>query len=265
MRFALVAIASIAWSLAVLRWVFSRPRSPWRERVVAISMVAGFVALISVAGDFRSIWLRWRAPQSNVAIGITDMGEWWRLTYRRGARTFTTANEIHVPAGALVVLTWSDPRFAAWGAHDFLPHGDGSFYFVAEKPGTDKVAIARLWPPSMRHLRIIADAPGAFDRWFDNEASPARPDERARIFTNSGCGYCHVVRGVSESPSTIAPELTHFGSRRTIAATGLPNQRGFLFGWVVNSRALKSGSEMPRNAVDPIVLRQLVAYLESLR
>src|SRR5438067_4005158 len=266
MRFALVAIASIAWSLTVLRWSISRARSPWRKRVVIVSMVAGLLAIISVAADLRSIWLRWHAPSSNVAIGITDMGQWWQLSYRRGTRAFITANEIHVPAGALVVLTWKGPRFAAWSARDFLPHGDGSFYFVADSTGVDDVAIVSLWPPSMRHLRIIADAPAAFDRWFDNEASPAKPDDRgSRIFTSAGCTYCHVVRGISESPWKIAPELTHFGSRHTIAGTGLPNERGFLTGWVVNSRALKSGSEMPRNAVDPVVLRQLVAYLESLR
>ena len=54
-------------------------------------------------------------------------------------------------------------------------------------------------------------------------------------------------------------------SRRTIAAIDLPNEHGYLSGWIVNSRALKHGSEMPENNVDAAVLHQLVSYLESLR
>ena len=266
MRFALVAIASITWSLTVLRWSFSRAGSPWRKRTVIVSIVAGVAALASIAGDARSIWLLRHAPDSNVAIGITDMGDWWRISYRRGARACITANEIHVPAGATVLLTWNAPPFAAWSSRNVLPHGDGTFCFVAGSAGVDDVSILRLWPPSRRHLRVVADAPAAFDRWFDNEVAPAKADDSgSRAFVSAGCAYCHVVRGVSESPWKIAPELTHFGSRRTIASTNLPNEKGFLAGWIVNSKALKSRSAMPRNAVDPIVLRELVAYLESLR
>ena len=267
MRFLLVAIASIAWSLTILRWSFARARSPWRDRVIVVSLVAGLMAIASIAGDLRSLWLRWRAPRSNVIIDIDDMGQWWHLTYRRGTRAFITANEIHVPAGALVSITWKSPRFVAWSAHDFLPHDhDGCFFFVAESTGIDDAVVLSLWPPSRRRLRIIADSPPLFERWFDNEMAPAKSDDvGSRVFASAGCTYCHVVRGVSESPWKVAPELTHFGSRRTIASINLPNRQGFLSGWVVNSRALKSSSEMPRNAVDPVVLRQLVAYLESLQ
>src|SRR5438874_10726464 len=84
--FALVAIASIAWSLTVLRWSISRRHSLWRKRVVAVSVAAGVAAAVSIAADLRSIWLRWRAPHSNVAIVIKDMGQWWHLSYRRGTK-----------------------------------------------------------------------------------------------------------------------------------------------------------------------------------
>ena len=61
------------------------------------------------------------------------------------------------------------------------------------------------------------------------------------------------------------PDLTHFAARRTIAATSLPNRRGFLAGWVVDPPGLKPGTEMPRNRLDPLVLQKMLNYLESLR
>jgi len=127
------------------------------------------------------------------------------------------------------------------------------------------VLLIRLWPPMWRHVRVVADPPGAFDRWFANELRSAARIADSELFVSSGCAYCHVIRNVAENPSTIAPDLTHFGARRTIAATDLPNRRGFLSGWIVNSHALNHGSEMPPNRLDPVVLHRLVSYLESLR
>ncbi len=70
---------------------------------------------------------------------------------------------------------------------------------------------------------VIAMPPAAFDAWLANEARPARPSdaEGARLFAANGCGGCHTVAGVT-APSRIGPDLTHFGSRRTLAAGILP-------------------------------------------
>ena len=109
----------------------------------------------------------------------------------------------------------------------------------------------------------MAEPPAQFEAWLRNEARPARAG--SPLFIDAGCAYCHVVRGVAASPSKIAPELTHFAARATIAAIDLPNRRGNLAGWIVHSRAIKHSSEMPQNRLDPAVLHALVAYLESLR
>jgi len=111
----------------------------------------------------------------------------------------------------------------------------------------------------------VAETPAAFERWFKNESRPAAPSVLAELFMSSGCSYCHVIRGVNEKPWKLAPDLTHFAGRRTIAASMIPNRAGFLAGWIVESRALKSTSKMPPNPLPPAVLQQLLRYLESLQ
>ena len=75
---------------------------------------------------------------------------------------------------------------------------------------------------------------------------------------------CHTVRGTSAG-SRVGPELTHVGSRRTLAAGTLPNTRGHLAGWVVDPQSVKPGTRMPANPLEPDDLQAVLAYLRSLR
>jgi cytochrome c oxidase subunit 2 len=73
------------------------------------------------------------------------------------------------------------------------------------------------------------------------------------------------VRG---TPAAVraAPDLTHFGSRLTIAAGTLPNTFGNLEGWITNAPALKPGVKMPRiTTYTGTQLRALATYVASLR
>ena len=196
-----------------------------------------------------------RAPKAGLTITVRDMGDWWQLTYNRG---LVAANEVHVPRGALVTMEFSGPPVVVW----HLPVELGRFALVAEHD--EDLTVVQLWPPMRRHLHIVADR--AFDQWLTAQERPAHFDPAAaELFTSSGCSYCHVIRGVAESPWKTAPDLTHFGSRQTIAATEMPNRRGFLAGWIVHSAALKHRSEMPENAVRADVLNRLLNDLENRR
>src|SRR5438477_452015 len=61
-----------------------------------------------VVSDLRSMQLGRNAPPSDVHIRITPQDAWWRLDYRRHGVEFTTANEIHVPAGSAVSIEWPE-------------------------------------------------------------------------------------------------------------------------------------------------------------
>ena len=226
----------VALAAAVVVWFFAtlfRAKPPIVATAILILLGAA-----SIIADVREMHQWHAATRSNVSIRAIDRGTWWELHYDDGATRFTTANELHVPAGAIV-------RF---NDRELLPRAT-TLRFVS------------LWPPKWRTLPVIVDP--QFARWFQREASPARAG--TPLFTNAGCAYCHVIRGVTEHPWTIAPDLTHVASRATISCTGIPMRRADLAGWIVDSRGLKKSSRMPLNRLDPKDLLAIVDYLESLR
>lgn len=64
------------------------------------------------------------------------------------------------------------------------------------------------------------------------------------LFMRSGCAACHRVAG-TEANGLAGPDLTHVGSRQTLGAGILPNNRGTLIGWIGDSQSLKPGNRMP--------------------
>jgi len=259
--FVVFAAAAVIWALLVLRATFVRGGG---RSILAASAVAVAAALVSIAADVRSLQLARRAQSLDVAIRIVPRGDWFELEYVGRGTSFVTANELHVPLDAAVTVSWRGLPVPWIEGAICLPRNDERCTLVARGDGAAR--FIALEPRMWRRLPIVAEPRPRFEQWLRAEAEPARADAGgAALFESAGCGYCHVVRGAVASPSQVAPDLTHFASRRTIAATTLPNRRGFLDGWVVHSSALKHGSAMPDNRLDPRVLRGILAYLESLR
>ncbi|HEV2721311.1 MAG TPA: c-type cytochrome [Thermoanaerobaculia bacterium] len=256
--FVVFAAAAVAWSLLVIVAVFTRRR----RALLAGSAVAVVAAIASIATDVRALQLARGAQASGITIRIVPQDSWWKLEYAQDGTSVVTANELHVPIGTAVTLTWSGLPPPWIGGAVCAPRGDDRCVLVANS--ADAATFIGIWPPMWRHLPVVAEPPARFEAWLRNEALPARTADAA-LFTSAGCAYCHVIRGASMAATEVAPDLTHFASRRTIAATRFPNRRGFLAGWIVHSSALKGDSGMPDNRLDPTVLRGVLDYLESLR
>jgi cytochrome c oxidase subunit 2 len=259
--FILFAVAAVTWSLLTVRWSFSTRAGRGRRLLLIASVVVAATATGSILTDAISLRVRLNAPRSNLLIRVIDQKTWWQLQYDRDGMAFTTANELHVPDGTAVSIEWPDlpPPLIEGGT--CLPETGERCTLIAGS--TPEATFVGLWPPRWQRLRIIADPPSRFESWFRNESLPAHGG--SELFTSAGCGYCHVIRGVSASPEHLAPELTHVASRATIGAAEIPNRLGFLTGWVVNSHGMKRGSRMPQNRLDPRVLHPLVQYLRSLQ
>jgi cytochrome c oxidase subunit 2 len=116
---------------------------------------------------------------------------------------------------------------------------------------------------------LIAEPPERFRAWLEAQRRPAREPTDAlqargrEVFLGAPCVMCHAITGTSAS-GRVAPDLTHFGSRRTIGAGTVPNTPGYLGGWIVDAQSIKPGNQMPQNALEPRDLQALIAYLESL-
>ncbi len=101
--------------------------------------------------------------------------------------------------------------------------------------------------------------------------------ERGRqLYARTPCVGCHVIQGVSASP--IGPNLTHVGSRTTIAAGLYPNDAAHLARWIKNAPAMKPGAIMPpmgrglrdprtnaAGTLDDAQIADIVAYLLALK
>jgi len=85
----------------------------------------------------------------------------------------------------------------------------------------------------------------------------------AKIFASSPCTTCHMIQGVSKG--YIGPDLTHFGSRTTLAAGVLKNTPDNVAKWIAHPGEIKPGANMPALLLPGPKMDALVAYLESLK
>lgn len=97
-----------------------------------------------------------------------------------------------------------------------------------------------------------------------------------RLFQEKTCISCHTVRG-HEGVGITGPDLTHVGSRSTIAAGVLENSPERLFQWIKDPEYFKPGNKMyhggyvdaatgkPLFTMSDAEIQALVAYLHSLK
>ena len=92
------------------------------------------------------------------------------------------------------------------------------------------------------------------------------------LFQSKTCFSCHVVRGHMVGGSAAYPDLTHIGSRTTIAAGLLENNPEQLARWLTHPNEVKPGNRMwtegyVKNNIKLSAedVSALVAYLQSLK
>ena len=98
------------------------------------------------------------------------------------------------------------------------------------------------WPAERLPRYAVPSRPLPDVPFDDNLAGdPARGQQ---IFSSSACIGCHMIRGNPMAIGTIGPNLTHFGSRHTLAAGMYPNDARHLARWIKNAPRMKPGSLM---------------------
>lgn len=219
-------------------------------------------------------------PDDALTIRINAHQWWWEVEYigKDSRPAFTTANELYLPVGEPVELILDSvdvihsfwlPRLA--GKRDMIPGQTNRLVIEAEEPGIFRGQCAEYCGEAHAMMAFFAVAVplDEFSAWARRQYSPqpAEPGSQhpgAVLFRENGCGLCHAVRGHQSSGQT-APDLTHVGSRKTIAAGLLDATAQNIALWLAHNNELKPGNRMPEYRHLNLGERLAIGdYLESL-
>jgi cytochrome c oxidase subunit 2 len=212
-----------------------------------------------------------------LTIHLTGYRYWWKLEYRRpdGAVDFVTANEVHIPTGQAVVLLLDggDVIHSFWvpalaGKTDLVPGQTNRMWIEADAPGLYRGACAEFCGAehALMLIEVLAQPPAEFARWEVEQRTPAADTSSVSltIFRAHGCAACHTVSG-TDARGNVGPDLSHVGSRETLAAGIIPNNPGALARWLADPQSVKPGSMMPDTQLRGAELSDLVRYLTRLK
>ena len=206
-----------------------------------------------------------------VTVSVVGHQWWFEFRYANGA---VSANELHIPAGVPIELDLasSDVIHDLWvpelGAKsDVIPGQRNVMRLFTARAGTFAGACAEFCGLEHAWMRVlvIAEPRADFDRWLAAQAAPASATGRGLdVLRSNACASCHVVQGQLAGPS-IGPDLTHVGSRRTLAGGVLANTADAMRAWIADPQRYKPGALMPHVQLSDGDLDAVVAYLESLK
>ncbi|TCU54628.1 cytochrome c oxidase subunit 2 [Novosphingobium sp. PhB57] len=281
----LVVLTGIIWSVLAARARRRQDAKNGSDKVLsrglytaAAVIVAGLTVLIvgSFIADRALIAAR---DDDAMLVRVTGHQWWWRIEYRDPAsrRWIETANELHLPLGrtARIELDSGDVIHSFWvpnvaGKIDMIPGRRNIVDLTPRRVGWFRGQCAEFCGAQHAHMAfdVKVEAPAEFDAWLarqDNPVAAAAPDmPRGMAVFQGVCGSCHNVRGTS-AMGRAGPDLTHFASRRSIAAGTLPMTRGGIQGWLAQPQALKPGTSMPTVPLAPSDADAVATYLETLR
>lgn len=251
-RFRMVVLGGIVLPVVVIAIVFA-------------FSTRGLLAIGNLRGD------------ETVTVDVIGHQYWWEVNYPDEG--VVTANEIHVPVDTDVELrlTSSDVIHSLWipslhGKMDMMPGHTTTMSIRAEEPGTYRGQCAQFCGVQHANMAfvVIVHPQDSYTSWLEGQLRPAETlsDDSAiargeQVFLSASCVYCHTVSGTAAN-GTLGPDLTHFGSRETIAAGTAENNRGNLAGWIVDPQGMKPGNLMPATILTGEELDALLDYLLSL-
>lgn len=215
------------------------------------------------------------------SLTVTAVGHQWWWEYRYPDLGVVMANELHIPVGepVRVQLQSTDVIHSFWiprlnGKTDMVPGRTNVTQLQAQQAGTYLGQCAEFC--GLQHagmlIRLIAQPRAEFDAWVAQQRQ-ARPTPPAgagqqtlgrKVFTDNTCGNCHAIQGTAANGKA-APDLTHVGSRQTLAAGLLGNNLDTMTRWLRDPQAIKPGANMPKFSLTDDELAALAAYLEGLK
>lgn len=206
---------------------------------------------------------------------------WWRVAQTGpDGEPVPTPNELRLPVGATaeIRLTAAHVIHSFWaptlgGKLDMIPGRENRLTLTPTRTGVYRGQCAEYCGEAHAQMAfpVVVMEPEAFRAWLARQAQPASPPSDARrrrgldLFLSNGCGACHAIRG-TRAEGRVGPDLTHFGSRLSIAAEALPMGVEEARRWIAAPEAVKPGARMPAYGMLPQEELTLIAeYLVGLK
>lgn len=219
-------------------------------------------------------------PEDAMRVRVTGYMWWFDVEYldEQGNVVLRDANELHLPVGEPVVveLASEDVIHSFWvpnlsGKEDMIPGRTNELVIQADRAGRFGGVCAEYCggPHALMGFVAVAHDRASWNAWLDRRTTgrPAAADQDVpgelpaltladvqseppaglngrQLFMDSGCAACHRVAG-TEANGLVGPDLTRVGSRLTLGAGILPNNRGTMIGWIGDSQSIKPGNRMP--------------------
>jgi cytochrome c oxidase subunit 2 len=207
---------------------------------------------------------------TRLTINVIGHDWWWEVRYP--GRSVVTANEIHIPTHTRVAVVGSsaDVIHSFWVPQlnkkiDLIPGYTNRVLLATNDPGRYRGQCAEFCGLQHAHMAVlvVAEPPDQFEQWLADQARPAHAAPPA-AFARRGCDDCHTIRG-TDAHGDVGPDLTHIGSRLTLAANTIPNTPEYLDRWTRDPQHFKPGNKMPNLHLRESDWRALDAYLRRLR
>jgi cytochrome c oxidase subunit 2 len=282
----LIWLAVIGLSIYILH--YNKPGRAYSERTARALILGGGVIVPTVVlavllAYGLSLLPRVLALPAAGTLVISVIGEqwWWRVRYiLPDGATIDLANELRLPVGQRVEVRLGSPDVihAFWvpslaGKMDAIPGRVNRIALEPTRTGVFRGACAEYCGASHAQMGFLVAVTerAAFEEWLRAQARPSQPPAGAWLqrghdtFMANGCGACHTVRGTMADGVT-APDLTHVGSRLSVASGTLANDRGGFFRWIFDSHRYKPEARMPAfGMLPPDDLLALADYMDSLQ
>ncbi len=281
----LVIFIAVEGALLYVCWRFrERPGSPIPKQihghtVLEISWTVAFAVVLLIIGipTIKIIFRTQEAPAAtDLRVEVVGKQWWWEFKYPE--LNVTTANELHLPVGRTVAffLNAPDVIHSFWiphlgGKRDVVPHRVNRLVMTPEASGEYLGQCAEYCGMSHANMRfrVIVHPKDEFDQWVKAQLAPPveSSDPLAQqgraLFGESTCVGCHTIAGVSAGQ--VGPNLTHFGSRKSLAANLMANTPANVAKWIENPDHMKPGARMPNLGMTAEQSKALAAYLLSLK
>ena len=233
--------------------------------VLAVVFVLTYQTLMAMA----------TVPKDSLQVKVTGHQWWWEIEYPDLG--IVTANEIHIPVAqsSQFNLESKDVIHSFWvpelnGKTDLVPGHKNVTWIQPTRIGTYRAQCAEFCGAEHADMRfsVVVESKADFDAWAAQQKQKAVTSDTLTkgmaTFTQLGCFACHTIDGTT-AQGKVGPNLTHVGSRKTIAAGVLEMNPANLRAWITNPQGIKPGVAMPTLAMTPDQADALSAMLQALK